>query len=336
MDKYEFTGRTDEQMYDGKIHILKQIKAIREIRAYGIKAGTVGGWISEDASLSQEGDAWVTAHSHLYGKSHVSGDVLIYQSNIYDSSIQGFGLIESSSIFSSSLLKTHFNNVASSHLSSVTSTGTELQLWKSVLKNANLNKSRFFMEASTLESSVDVPLLIEITLREDMLRIYDSEIYLETGYPQYARLHTKAEIRNVNVPSKAPLTSLVGFESFFWNHLELSNMGFFYGSPHEKVRKSSKNGHSILAGTEQQVLSLADASVQSENSEVSGEVYLEGVIFLEHCKIIDMASVINKSDYDLVMKNVQVSEMASIRKVNNIYSRIDDCYYDADQVVILD
>lgn len=336
MNKYEFTGIKDAQMYDGKMRTLKQIRTIRDIPAHGIKAGTVGGWISEESSLSQEGEAWVTAHSHLYGESHVSGDVLIYQSNIYDSSIQGMGMIESTNIFASNLLKTHFNNVTGSHIDSVTSNGTELILWMSVIKQVTLNKSRLLMESSTLDAMEGVPLLIELILPEDIVRIFDSEIYLNTDSTDFARLYRKAEIRQVNVPIKEPLNYWAGFESFSWNHLQLSNMGFFYGSADEHVLKPSIKGHSILAGTEQTILSLSGGNIKSENSEIIGEVYIEGVLLIEHCTIRDMASVINKSKNNLVMKNVQLFEMASIRKVNNIFSQIDDCYYNADEVVILD
>lgn len=336
MNKYEFTGVTKEHMHDGKLHLIKQIKAIRDIEIHSIKAGTLGGWLSEESNLSQTGDAWLTEDSYLVGQSSVSGDVLIYDSNIFDSSVHGAGMIDVSNVFSSELANVNFNNVINSDLSSVNSGYTEFSLWNANLKNVHVNKSVLFMESSTLESRSEVPLLIEVAHPKESVRLYNSQIFISAEFSQYSKLHMNAEIRNVNVSTGQPLTCLVGYESFSWINLKLKNIGFFYGSLHVNGQKINGNGHSILKGTEENTLSLTNATIQSQSSEISGDVYIEGSLQIENSKITDMASVINKSEYDLILKRVQLSEMASIQKTNNISSQIDDSSYNADQVVILD
>ena len=66
--KYEFTGETKQWLGI----TLRRIRAVRDIAALGIVAGTLGGWIENENNLSQvSGNAWV------YGNAWVSGVNLI-------------------------------------------------------------------------------------------------------------------------------------------------------------------------------------------------------------------------------------------------------------------
>jgi len=83
--KYEFTGET-------KIVFGVTLKRIRAVRAIGFtEAGTIGGWISSEANLSQvsgntwvsgdaqvSGNAWVSGDARVYGNAQVSGDAWVY------------------------------------------------------------------------------------------------------------------------------------------------------------------------------------------------------------------------------------------------------------------
>ena len=71
--KYEFTGET-------KIVFGVTLKRIRAVRAIGfIAAGTLGGWISSEANLSQvSGDAWVSGDAQVSGDARVYGTARVY------------------------------------------------------------------------------------------------------------------------------------------------------------------------------------------------------------------------------------------------------------------
>jgi hypothetical protein len=65
-NKYEFTGKT-------KTVCGVELKQIRAIVSFGsITKGEIGGWISEEGNLSQNGNAWVSGDAHVYGNSQVS------------------------------------------------------------------------------------------------------------------------------------------------------------------------------------------------------------------------------------------------------------------------
>lgn len=78
--KYEFTGETKQ--WNGIT--LKQIRAIIAIEKYKIEAGALGGWIENEANLSQSGDAWVSGdavvsgNAKVYGNAVVSGNAKVY------------------------------------------------------------------------------------------------------------------------------------------------------------------------------------------------------------------------------------------------------------------
>ena len=71
--KYEFTG--EEKSFFGIT--LKRIRAIRDIKKYGVKVGDVGGWIEKEENLSQSGDAWVYGNARVYGDALVYGDARV-------------------------------------------------------------------------------------------------------------------------------------------------------------------------------------------------------------------------------------------------------------------
>ena len=84
--KYEFTGET-------KIVFGVTLKRIRAVRAIGfIEAGTIGGWISSEANLSQVyGNAWVYGSALVYGDARVSGDARVYGDALVYGSARVYG-----------------------------------------------------------------------------------------------------------------------------------------------------------------------------------------------------------------------------------------------------
>lgn len=66
--KYELTDEKIEAFST----TLYRIRALRDIPAFDVKAGDLGGFIEKEENLSHDGDAWV------YGDARVSGDARVY------------------------------------------------------------------------------------------------------------------------------------------------------------------------------------------------------------------------------------------------------------------
>ena len=71
MKKYELTE--DTIIVNG--YILHRIIAIIDFG--DIKKGDIGGWIENERSLDQNGNAWVSGNAQVYGDARVYGDALV-------------------------------------------------------------------------------------------------------------------------------------------------------------------------------------------------------------------------------------------------------------------
>lgn len=72
--KYEATGET--KVWLGVT--LHRIRAVADIAALGIVAGTLGGWIAGEQNLDVSGNAWVYVNARVYGNAQVYGDAQVY------------------------------------------------------------------------------------------------------------------------------------------------------------------------------------------------------------------------------------------------------------------
>ena len=73
MKKYELTDITIEQ--SGVT--LYRIRAVRAIKALGIKKGDLGGYVEKGENLSQSGAAWISGNASVSGDARVCGDAWI-------------------------------------------------------------------------------------------------------------------------------------------------------------------------------------------------------------------------------------------------------------------
>lgn len=71
--KYEFTGET-KKVFGRTLH---RIRALKNIKKYGVTAGDIGGWIEKDTNLSQDGNAWVYGDARVYGGEWASSPLYI-------------------------------------------------------------------------------------------------------------------------------------------------------------------------------------------------------------------------------------------------------------------
>lgn len=68
-----------------------QIKALRDIPLHSVKSGDLGGFVSSESVISQEGDAWIAKRGTVIHESEtqvcIKGDTLLERGFIYNSVI---------------------------------------------------------------------------------------------------------------------------------------------------------------------------------------------------------------------------------------------------------
>lgn len=76
--KFEFTGVEKTLNYgDEGDFVFKQIRALFDIPAHGVKTGDIGGYLEDESCLSHFGNAWVADSAMIHNSSCVSGDALV-------------------------------------------------------------------------------------------------------------------------------------------------------------------------------------------------------------------------------------------------------------------
>ena len=69
--KYEFTGEI-------KTEFGVTLQRIRALLSFGaVTKGDIGGWISGEHNLSEDGNAWVYGEARVYGNARVSGEARV-------------------------------------------------------------------------------------------------------------------------------------------------------------------------------------------------------------------------------------------------------------------
>ena len=72
--KFEATGETKDWL-GIKLH---RIRAVADIAAIDIVAGTLGGWVAKEENLSVYGNAWVSGNAQVSGNAKVYGNARVY------------------------------------------------------------------------------------------------------------------------------------------------------------------------------------------------------------------------------------------------------------------
>lgn len=107
-ETYETGGYYDDDLWiEEETHELFRIKALKDFR--GIKTGELGGLVSSEDVLSQEGTSWIDYDSKVIN-SKIQDDTRIKGSTIYSSKIYGNSTIINSKIQYSTLIKTRIEN----------------------------------------------------------------------------------------------------------------------------------------------------------------------------------------------------------------------------------
>lgn len=101
MKKYGLTDIIMKVKHYGQDITLFQIKALRDIPCYNVKAGDIGGYIQSEENLSQDGSCWIGIDGLVYDEAQVMEDAFVKSGNVYDTAvIKGESLIEHQSTIS--------------------------------------------------------------------------------------------------------------------------------------------------------------------------------------------------------------------------------------------
>lgn len=87
MGKYELTEKAKTITHYGKEITLYQIKALRDIPSHRVSKGDIGGWIENEANLSQNGDCWIGINGHAYDEAQVLENAYVGSGDVYDTAI---------------------------------------------------------------------------------------------------------------------------------------------------------------------------------------------------------------------------------------------------------
>ena len=74
MKKYELTSETKGE----RGVTLHRIRALVDIKRYGVKAGDLGGWIESEANLDHKSEAWVSGDALVFGDARVSDKARVF------------------------------------------------------------------------------------------------------------------------------------------------------------------------------------------------------------------------------------------------------------------
>lgn len=73
MKKYELTSEIKGE----RGVTLHRIRALVDIKRYGVKAGDLGGWVEKESNLNHENDAWVGGNARVAGNARVTENALV-------------------------------------------------------------------------------------------------------------------------------------------------------------------------------------------------------------------------------------------------------------------
>lgn len=329
MQKYEFTGEKQNISQYGEIREIKRIRALRDITAHKVKAGDLGGWIDTEATLSQQGDCWLSEKSFLYMNTTVEGDVLIRDSIISLSKVEGTGVIDESTITHCRLIG-NFDISRESNLTLVTTLDVNMSLQKTSLKNLDISGGNVDIAYSTLHStSIHQSLKIVLDV-SDKIQMKFSKIFVNPGKNE-GFIHCSANLYRVIVSEKRPMPILLAHEDFTWEHLSIQNTGFVIGSP---LMFKSKTA-STLKGLEDKSISLSDVFLHMEDSVIEKEVCIKGNIKVIESHISGYSEVNSGDEGVLVLNRIKLSEAGSILNKSGKRMELSDVSCKADDMIVL-
>lgn len=153
--KFEFTGLVKEltNAVNGRKTIVKEIRSLIDIPAYGVKAGDRGGWLSKEQNLSHRGICWLDESSIILNNARLDGNALLTGSTLSDQSVVNGESTVKFSFLSDDAIVSGQSNISASLLQGATAVQGDSFVSDSTLQNVRLQgKARIDCQDTTILS----------------------------------------------------------------------------------------------------------------------------------------------------------------------------------------
>lgn len=181
--KYELTDNTIR--FDG--YNLCRIKALKDFG--DVKAGDLGGYVSDEENLSQNGNCWVYDDDKVYGLGEVRDNATIHQiSLIKSSTVTGDSIITGDSRIRDTNIKDSKIEDAKICYSDINNSKIKEGIYKGIENEYSLFRSPFLKISSTEIEGNNVKISGKATIENSKIQI-----------KQECEINDEAEIRNANI-----------------------------------------------------------------------------------------------------------------------------------------
>lgn len=352
--RYELT--TLEANIEG--FVLYRIKALVDMPDYKVKAGDLGGWISGEHNLLQDGSGWIDSKSmvmgeavvehgwlknttifpgktriscHMMSSCTVKGDTSIHYAStnfthsfIKNSSITGIGKMEYSQIMGSIIDCNFF--IQKSQLDDVIVREGELEI-----QDSTLTSSRFVGDSLIKVSKVNLmevlnkTKLVGVTFNSERYGIYDEvdwvSVDLHVKSSKFIKPLTMKQVTlKTSVFNGYETTEIYGFKG------EIPE-GFYIGS----VKTADEDYETSLNGYRDSTIQVEAQNLIVSNLQILGSPILKGSIHIQNSTItgrplIELDGRIqNSTIQDLAVLQVDLSKTVFLK---NIVLSEDQVYVD--------
>lgn len=181
--KYELTNSTIK--FDGQI--LCRIKALKDFG--DVKAGDLGGYVSDENNLSQNGNCWVYDDAKVYGLGEVRDNATIHQiSLIRSSTVTGDSIITGDSRISDTNIKDSKIEDAKICCSDINNSKIKEGIYEGKENEDSLFRSPFLKISSAEIEGNNIKILGKATIENSKIQI-----------KQECEINDEAEIKNANI-----------------------------------------------------------------------------------------------------------------------------------------
>lgn len=300
MKKYELLEKSPGDVY-------YQIRALRDIPEYRVKAGDVGGLIEKESNLSQEGNGWIEDGSLVRDYAKVLNGRVAKGSRIFGKTIIDGGNVEFSDIFGDSMIGEGVD-VRDSNLTNVTAIG-KVQIMESTVLNVSfLPQGECFHYLDEVDLKVTNLSTLFHTLH------WEKAILIATNF----EARSKCVIHNSNI--RVLNISIREETEMEYVATENPYMSIRIGDE-KNPEKSMLSGFSI-----EEPLRMASGFLTVRKSTVKGAAFFEGNILLENSVILDYATIVIYGN----LINSTLKDCSSIIMEGKEYQTFENLYLDGD------
>lgn len=303
--KYEMLEIEGEPYY--------RIRALRDIPAYNVKKGDIGGYVESEGNLANYGDGWIEEGSSSTGNAFVQFGYLCGKSELKDDAVLSMGTVKKSIISGNSHIKSDCFILNSSIENGYIESYATIRYC--TLENIYLHPSRksFQFENVTFSSKE----MFELDGGQDWSNVF---FHVENGSVKWELslknsmlnlksffVHQNAEIENLTIQSQSLALSIAN------PYIELEDM-----QKMTTIKGMNKNDVVNIEGLQIEILS----------STLEGHVAILGNVKISDCVIKDYAKVM----LDGEMANVTMSELSCVMSYHGHEVQVENIVIGEDTV----